>query len=837
MDELDLFASFPEKNDSPNPAERMVQLASELDRHNALYYQEAQPEVSDAEYDKLYRELENLEKFHPQLADPNSPTQRVGGAPLDSFKNIEHLVPMLSIDDVFELSEKQIQDSENTEKIRLKSEVERKSKYLAKPKNTIEGFKPRLNLVYEYFKTLDETLTSLSKPTEELITFYQRLQKNLGTPTIPVTVEPKLDGVAVTLVYRNGTLDYAATRGDGKRGDVVTDNVRTIKSIPLKLGSAAPALLEIRGEIFMPNSGFAKMNEERDAKGLPSFANPRNATAGTIKLLDSREVAKRPLDFLAHGIGAYDGPDLSSENDVHGLLDALNIPRNTPIQVTDSLDGLIAAVNHLNELRHELDYATDGAVVKVIDRATREALGFTSRAPRWAAAYKFLPEQAETTINAITIQVGRTGVLTPVAELTPVLVSGSTVSRATLHNQEEIERKDIHIGDTVIIEKAGEIIPAVVKVIKEKRPTDAIPYSLFDAVSGVCPSCSSPISKEDDMVAWRCTNFTCPAQATSRIIQFASRKALDIEGLGDSVAEALIRDKLVSTPIDLYSIDYNKLCELNLGSFLESKTFGEKRASKLLKSLEDAKTKPLGEWLYALGILNVGETTALEVSRIHNSFAEILNSDWLDKIVTLYNLEKKGIELNPKSLKNRACSTAEKEVLSEQFKLLYNEYILLHKELVEYGIINPTKIVEPSDGKIILKNFPSINSPIGPIAIQRIRHFFSSETGQHVLEKLTALGIDPVSENYAPNPSEVDTSALIFTGKTFVITGSLSQPRPAFKKQIESLGGKVSGSISKNTHYLLAGDKAGSKADKAKSLGVKILDESDFEELITLPKN
>ncbi len=761
MDDLFDFASSKDTKNSAKPADRMVLLAGELDRHNTLYYQDTQPEVSDAEYDKLYRELEDLEKKHPDLADPNSPTQRVGGAPLDSFQNIEHLVPMLSIDDVFELSDDQLADKPGT---------------------------PR---------------------EEELITFYQRLQKNLGQQNIPVTVEPKLDGVAVTLVYRNGSLEYAATRGDGKRGDVVTDNVRTIKSIPLKLGSAAPTLLEIRGEIFMPNSGFAIMNAERDAKGLPSFANPRNATAGTIKQLDSREVAKRPLDFLAHGLGAYDGPDLPTEDDFHKLLDTLNVPRNTPVQVVDTLDGLISAVNHLNALRHDLDYATDGAVVKVIDRATRESLGFTSRAPRWAAAYKFLPEQAETTINSVTIQVGRTGVLTPVAELTPVLVSGTTVSRATLHNQEEIERKDIHIGDTVIIEKAGEIIPAVVKVIKEKRPATATPYSLFAAVNGVCPSCSSPISKEEGMVAWRCTNFTCPAQAITSIKQFASRKALDIDGLGTSVAEAVVHTGLVKTPLDLFDIDLITLSELNLGTKFEPRIFGEKRATKVLKSLNQAKAKPLHLWLYAMGIRQVGETASTECARLFHDFEELLSSPIL-KLNAEKGIKENWVKDNPATPKKDIIDQVEK-VRRTGIAKDYRERIKnIQQELASY----------------------SISSELGGIASQSIIDYFSSMTGQHVLDKLANLGINPISENYAPKPSEVDTSALIFTGKTFVITGSLSQPRPAFKKQIESLGGKVSGSISKNTNYLLAGEKAGSKADKAEQLGVKVLDETAFNAML-----
>ncbi|MEO1856851.1 MAG: NAD-dependent DNA ligase LigA [Rubritalea sp.] len=735
MDDLFDFASSKDPKNSEKPADSMALLANELDRHNALYYQDAQPEISDSEYDKLYRELEGLEKSHPELADPNSPTQRVGGAPLDSFQNIEHLVPMLSIDDVFELSDDHL---------------------AARPGTARE---------------------------EELITFYQRLQKNLGQQNIPVTVEPKLDGVAVALVYRNGSLDYAATRGDGKRGDVITDNVRTIKSIPLKLGKGAPALLEIRGEIFMPNSGFTKMNEERDAKGLQVFANPRNATAGTVKQLDSRETAKRPLDFLAHGLGAYDGPELPAEQDFHTLLDTLKIPRNTPVQVVDTLDGLVEAVNKINTLRHDLDYATDGAVVKVIDHATRESLGFTSRAPRWAAAYKFLPEQAESSLNAVTIQVGRTGVLTPVAELTPVLVSGTTISRATLHNQEEIERKDIHIGDTVIIEKAGEIIPAVVKVIKEKRPDGATPYSLFDAVNGVCPSCSAPISQEEGMVAWRCTNYTCPAQAITLIKQFASRKALDIDGLGSSVAEAVVHNKLVKTPLDLFDIDLITLSELNLGTKFEPRLFGEKRATKVIESLNQAKTKPLHLWLYAMGIRNIGESAAMEMARLHPTLAEIAESPIIAALADLPNFTELSISKRKKEN---------------------------HPLLAEY----------------------QIDDNLGPVAAQSIRSFFNSDAGQHVLNKLSELHISPRSENHAPKPSEVDTSSLPLNGLTFVITGTLSKPRPEFKKLIESLGGKVSGSISKNTHYLLAGELAGSKADKAEKLGVNILDEASFSAML-----
>ncbi|GAA5493980.1 DNA ligase [Rubritalea halochordaticola] len=759
MDDLFTHAATKSEND---PAARMAQLAKELDHHNKLYYQEATPEISDAEYDKLYRELEDLEKAHPELADPNSPTKRVGGAPLDAFESVEHLIPMLSIDDVFELSDEQLeQEPEGT------------------PRET------------------------------ELIAFYKRLQKNLGQEHIPVTVEPKLDGVAVSLVYRNGKLDYAATRGDGKRGDLITENVRTIRSIPLTLTGDAPELLEVRGEIFMPNSAFAKMNEERDEAGLQTFANPRNATAGTLKQLDSREVAKRPLAFLAHGLGAYDGPELATEDAFHALLDELSIPRNHPVWHAENLEVLLKAVTQLNEERHGYDYATDGAVVKALSRADREKLGFTSRAPRWAAAYKFLPEQAETLLKDITIQVGRTGVLTPVAELEPVLVSGTTVSRATLHNQDEIDRKDVRIGDHVIIEKAGEIIPAVVKVLTEKRSSDSQPYSLFNAVDGKCPSCHGPISKEEGMVAWRCTNFACPAQAVTGIKQFASRKALDIDGVGTSVAEAVVRDGLVKTPLDLFKLDLLTLTELNLGTKFEPRLFGEKRASKVLESLEAAKSKPLSLWLYAMGIRNIGESAAQEVSRLHEKLTDIPNSEIL-KLNAERGLKDNWVKQNPVNPQKESISSQEKE----RRKKIADEYKPRIKELNE-----------------ILAEY-QISPELGGVASQSLLDFFQSEAGMVVLNKLASLQINPASSNYQPKPSQSSTISSPVSGRTFVITGTLSRPRPEFKKQIEALGGKVSGSISGKTDYLLAGENAGSKLDKAEKLGVKVLDEESYLSLI-----
>jgi DNA ligase (NAD+) len=963
MAELDLFSESP----TPRPEDRIHELRTSLERHNRLYYNQAAPEISDAEYDRLFRELEKLEATHPEFHDANSPTLRVGGAPIDGFQQIQHAVPMLSIDDVFELSPDAVEKS------------------------------------------------GASCPEQELIDFYQRLRKSLKRENIAVTIEPKIDGVAVSLMYHDGKLAYAGTRGDGMAGDDVTHNVRTIRSIPLVLKSqqtsdaspvfdveaflpyqsnyeneattpqsrgapspspeeslgkklqadlpasdesnlqervrqeaesilewgmetgriidpeslfelikeweelggqsehtvfyiqpldrvvkftippsfgaqgsraylrnitscnelfgddirfhgivqteagpifvvsqpyvhgveptlqeihewfiangyqpsgynrwrnpssgveiadahvgnfikteegelvpidlqvlsaghlssspishapsSVPSLLEVRGEIFMPNEAFAALNTERDEAGLPTFANPRNAAAGTLKQLDPKIAAKRPLAFLAHGLGAYDGPPLETEHDFHQLLTQLGIPQNQPILNAGSLTEVLEAVAKINHDRHSLAYGTDGAVVKVLKRSEREQLGFTSRAPRWAAAYKFLPEQKETTLNSIIIQVGRTGVLTPVAELTPVLISGSTVSRATLHNQDEITKKDIRIGDTVLIEKAGEIIPAIVKVI---RHLDGVPpFSLYESVGGKCPSCGGPIAQEEGFVAWRCVNFECPAQAVTRIKHFASRKALDLEGLGEIVAEALVRHGHCSTPLDLFRLNEETLANLNLGTEDSPRRFGEKNAAKVLAALEEARSKPLHRWLFAMGIRQLGESAAKELSRLHLTLREIPDSPILGQLQqdTRPDAKKKNEFLTPFA----------------------------------------------------------ITGDVGPAVAESILSFFKSSAGIHVIDRLLELGIDPVSDNYLPIAAAVDPATMPLVGKTFVITGTLSMDRDSMKDFIESKGGKVSGSVSAKTHYVIAGEGGGSKRDKAEKLGITILNEPELLELI-----
>jgi DNA ligase (NAD+) len=699
-------------NITPAAAEaEMTRLASELEYHNRLYYEQAEPEISDAAYDALFRRLEELESLFPALEKPDSPTHRVGGAPQEGFVQAAHEIPMLSIDDLF--SESELRD------------------------------------------------------------FFTRVQKNLKASIVPVTIEPKIDGVAVALHYDRGTLVRAMTRGDGSVGDVITDNVRTIRTIPLRLPAGAPEYLEVRGEIFMPAEKFAQLNERRELEGLPLFKNPRNSAAGTLKLLDSREVAKRPLDFIAHGWGKLVGRELRSVREFHALLQEMGIPANRPIWEADTLDSLIAAVAELDIARHAFAYGTDGAVIKVDDRSDQLALGATARAPRWAAAYKYPPEQCETVLEAISVQVGRTGKLTPVAELSPVLVSGTTVRRATLHNQDEIDRKDVRIGDTVIIEKAGEIIPAVVRVVLEKRPAHTCAYDLFTAVGGVCPSCSGPIEREDGFVAWCCVNLTCPAKAANRLRQFVSRKALDIEGLGSIVAEKLVERELATVPEDLFTLQLEQLTNLNLGTDEEPRQLGEKNAIRIFEALSRAGDLPLHRWLFALGIPQVGESAGKEVARIHRDLSEVAGSPILAELATFV--------------------TGQSKDKSER--------------------IGPLKI----------------SGELGPAAAGSLVSFFSSDAGQRLLERLSTLGLNPRSSNYAPLPAEPGAGeALPLAGKIFVITGTLSASRDEFAARIETCGGKVSGAVSKNTSYLLAGEGGGSKLEKALALGIPVLDEPAF---------
>lgn len=753
---MDLF-DFAEQQKA-EPKARYEELCRIIRHNNELYYAKAQPEISDAAYDRLYRELEELEAAYPELRTPDSPTQRVGNDLSEGFAKVTHPAPMLSIDDIFE-------------------------------------HKP------------GEKETDV-----ELVEFYERLSRALGEEAPHVVVEPKIDGCAVTLMYKRGRLAYAATRGDGRVGDDITANVLTIRSLPEQLPPGAPATLEVRGEIYMPSADFDILNEQRDADGLPAFANPRNATAGSIKLLDTAEVARRPLRFLAHGLGQYEGPELRCVQDFADLLAAMGIPMNQPILHARNLAELRAAVAEINTLRRGLGYGTDGAVVKLDDFSLRDSLGATARAPRWAAAFKYLPEQKETRLRAITVQVGRSGVLTPVAELEPVQLSGTTVSRATLHNQDEISRKDIRIGDTLLVEKAGEIIPSVVQVVPGKRPEGAQPYHLFDAVQGVCPGCGAPISQEEGQVAWRCTNFTCPAQAAMRTTYFCKREALDVESLGGTVAEALVSRGLIASPLDVFRLTQEELGSLNLGTDDEPRRFGEKNAAKALEALDKARQLPLERWLTAFGIPSIGVVKAREVAIYHRDLAELADSPYLE---TLVALEEKIAAYNdlPRNSEERAA-------MAEQLRALAQPWETRGYLQVATASSSSKKGISPYDSGNNLK----LINPLGAVSTRKLRDYLRSAAGQHALDFLRAEGIAPLSAGYKEDLNESTGGAL--AGLTFVLTGTLSRPRGDVEKDIRAAGGTATGSVTKNTNYLVAGEGGGSKRDKAAKLGIPIIDEA-----------
>ena len=786
----DLF-SFVNDADSKNEPARIQELTTQLNHHSKLYYQDAAPEISDAEFDELLDKLKKLEAKHPELIAPDSPTQRVGGAPLDGFEQRQHLVPMLSIEDVHELKD---------------DDRERLIEFAANP--DLIGGEAYQNF---YRKLYQKGVFKTPPVTIRLYAWFDRFQRNLGHSDVALTVEPKIDGVAVSIVYKNRVLDYALTRGDGTVGDDITQNIKTIRSIPLNLPNSAPDLFEVRGEVFMPNAAFAELNQQRDENDEQAFVNPRNATAGTLKQLDSKLVATRPLDCIFHSYGLVENAPYSTLTEFQTTLKDYGFKSTHWFKKPATIDELMAAVDQLNNDRHDFPYATDGAVIKVDSLSLQRELGSTSKFPKWACAYKFLPEQAETLLHNIIIQVGRTGVLTPVAELNPVFVSGTTVSRASLHNEDEIQRKDIRIGDMVVVEKAGEIIPSVVKVIKDKRPVDSSPFNLFDYIDGKCPSCSKPITREEGFVAWKCVNFTCPAQAVTKIIHFAGKQALNIEGIGESVAAGLVNDQLVSSPIDLFNLSHFTLSQLNLDDSGESRLLGDLRAQKILDELQKAKSKPLSTWIQALGIPKVGERASIEISRLHRNFEEISKSEILTKNAHKGTMQawKTKNPVNPKKYIISEEERLDRKTKAEEYSPLVTK---LNQELSKY----------------------QISGELGGSSSQSIVDFFNSQAGSDLLESLKVAEISPASDNYNPlRAISKENEEGSLTGKAFVITGTLSQPRPEFKKLIEINGGKVSSAISGKTDYLLAGESAGSKRDKAEKLGVTIIDESELDELLS----
>jgi len=654
--------------------EEIAKLRKEINYHNYRYYVLNDPVISDYEYDMLLKRLEELERMFPDLITPDSPTQRVGGEPIKEFPTVTHEIPMLSLD------------------------------------NT-----------YSY---------------EELREFDKRIKKVFRE--VEYIGELKVDGVAVSLKYKDGVFFRGATRGDGIHGDDITQNLKTIKTLPLRLLTEEREFLnlEVRGEVFITKKQFLEMNKEREEEGEPLFANPRNACAGSLKLLDPKEVAKRKLDIFIHTVPKPPSEKYQSDFLVLEKLGKIGFKVIPHSPLLPSIDDVINYCEEWKEKKRELPYEVDGIVIKVDNYRQRQELGETIKSPRWAVAYKYPPEQATTRIKRIYVQVGRTGVLTPVAEFEPVFLSGTTVTHATLHNFEEMRRKDIRVNDTVIVEKAGEIIPQVVKVIKEKRTGKEKEFP----IPKECPVCGSKVVKEREEVAYRCINASCPAQIKRRIEHFASRKAMDIENLGEKIINSLVEKGLVKDFADIYFLKREDLMKLE--------RMGEKSVTNLLNAIAESKNRPFHRLLYALGIRHVGIGIA--------------------------------------------------QILANHFPSI--------DELAKAG-----------EEKL------SAIAGIGPIVAESIRNFFADKNNQFLIAKLKKAGVRLSEEKRAKT----------LAGKTFVITGTLKNfTREKAHEIIISLGGNVSTSVSRKTDYLICGEEPGSKLEKARALGIKIISEKEFLAMI-----
>ncbi len=661
-------------------ADRVVELRRQIEYHNHLYYVEARTEIPDREFDQLLDELKRIEEAHPELVTADSPTRRVGGEPIAGFVTVTHRQPMLSIDNTYN--------------------------------------------------------------PDELREFDRRVRKLLGKAPVQYVVELKVDGVAMSLTYEQGLLTVAATRGDGARGDDVTHNVRTIHEIPLRLHTnRPPPLFEVRGEVYMPDTELSRLNKIQAEQGGRLFANPRNATAGTLKLLDPRLAAQRRLRFFTHSEGLLEGVTVRTHQEFMDLAASCGIPVVPHSPVLDSIDAVLAYCDEQLEARHEFDFETDGMVVKVNDFAQRERLGMTSKSPRWVIAYKVELWQASTRLEEIRVQVGKTGVLTPVADLQTVEIAGTKVSHVSLHNAEEIVRKDIRIGDTVVVEKAGKIIPHVVRVELEKRTGDEKLYRFPTR----CPSCNSPVVRDEGGVYIRCVNPSCPAQLKERLRFFAHGNAMDIEGLGEALIDQLVDTGLVRSLPDLYRLSEDQLLELE--------RMGKKSAQNLLEQIEASKERGLTRVLSGLGIRQVGRSMA--------------------------------------------------ELLAHEFG-------------------NAEDLLDASVERLAeIKGF-------GPERARLIHEFCQSTAGRKTMEELRDLGL-----KLTDNPRARSEGAGGVAGKTFVVTGTLTRyGREEIEDLIRSLGGKPTGSVSKKTDFVIAGEKAGSKLDKARALGVAVLTEDEFEKLL-----
>jgi len=656
--------------------DRVKELRDLLERANRAYYDEAKPFISDREFDEALKELRELEDTYGLQSD-DSPTQRVGGQPTSQFPTVEHPVPLLSLDNTYN--------------------------------------------------------------SEDLKDFDRRVRDRIGDESFTYAVELKFDGAAVRMRYEDRELKLGATRGDGERGDDITQNIRTIDDVPLELNSYAPSVLEVRGEVYMEKEAFVRLNEYREENGLRPFANPRNSTAGSLKMQDPREVARRPIRMFIFDL-ILDKEDIErTQASKMSLLRDLGFPVCEHFEICHTIDEVLDIISKWDNLRHELPYATDGVVIKVNEEKFRDRLGNTSKAPRWAISYKFEADQATTLLNSITLQVGRLGSITPVAELRPVELAGTTVKRASLHNEDEILRKDIRPGDTVVVEKAGEIIPQVISVVNPERENRPEPFKMPDN----CPACNEPLVKFEGEVKWRCVNQECPPQVRERIIHFASRDAMDIEGLGEAVVDQLVEADLISSYADLYY--------LTPGDLMPLERMAEKSAQNLLNAIESSKNQPFHRVLYAIGIRFVGKTVAKDLANAFHS---------LDDLMSASNEELEQVDA------------------------------------------------------------------IGPKIAESVTSFFSIPKNLEIVQSLRKAGLRFEAE-------EDKQASAALENKIFVLTGSLpSLTRKEATELIELHGGKTTSSVSSNTDYLLAGESAGSKLNKANKLGISVINEYSFNEMI-----
>ena len=665
------------------------ELRHKVNHADFLYYVKDQPEISDADYDGLMRRLQDLESQYPQLITPDSPTQRVGVAPQSQFAQYEHRTPMLSLANAFNQAELRAFDERCRRTLRL-----------------------------------DES---------------EKLQYDC---------EPKFDGLAISLTYVNGVFSAGATRGDGHKGEDITQNLRTVRTIPLDLlqvrrdspdAKPVPSLIEIRGEVILTHDEFLRINNERETTGEPTFANPRNAAAGSVRQLDPRVTAKRRLTFFAYAVGTYEGIEFASQYEVLCALGDWGFKVNPEVRVCDSIDEVINYIGEWDEKKQDLTYDIDGMVIKVNSFEQQSRLGFVARSPRWAIAFKFPAQQVQTKVNAIEVNVGRTGALTPVAFLEPVQVGGVTISRATLHNEDEIRRKDVRVGDTVVIQRAGEVIPEVVEVVEDKRTGDEVEF----VMPTKCPICGADVIREPGEAVARCTDIACPAQIRERMIHFASRGAMDIDGVGPALIDQLLAHKSIQDPADLYKLTTDDIEPLE--------RMARKSAQNAVDAIQASKAVTLDKLIYALGIRHVGDRTAAMLAQHFGSIEAL-------------------------------CAASVEE----------------------------------------LANVPDV----GPVIAEGVVGFFSQSRNKEVIDKLRAAGVDPKME------TRQETS--VFSGKTVVFTGSLQKlTRDQAQDTVFKLGGKPSSSVSRSTDLVVAGEKAGSKLEKARSIEVPVITEDEFLEMVS----